>query len=118
MNQSIYIAGKVTGLDFQEVAQKFAAAENMLIEQGWQKVINPITLVNNPNENWHVAMEKCISALKEAQAIYMLPCSVDSPGAKIELDFAMNNNIDIYYELENDEPCLTPSTEQPVKQSD
>jgi hypothetical protein len=101
MKKTIYIAGKVTGLEFEEVTQKFAAAENMLIEQGWQKVVNPITLINNPSEEWHSAMEKCLFALKDCQAIYMLPCSVDSPGAKLELQYALDNKLDVYYELEN-----------------
>ena len=101
MKQSIYVAGKVTGLEYQEVEEKFQAAETMLLEQGWQTVINPIKLINNPTEEWHSAMEKCLNALKDCQAIYMLPCSVDSPGAVIELQFALDNNLDVYYELEN-----------------
>ncbi|MBA4133370.1 MAG: hypothetical protein C0525_01470 [Flavobacterium sp.] len=101
MKQSIYIAGKVTGLDFEEVTAKFQEAETMLLEQNWKTIVNPIKLINNPAEEWHTAMEKCLAALTNCEAIYMLPCSVDSPGAKLELQFAMDNNIDIYYELEN-----------------
>lgn len=98
MKDSIYIAGKVTGLPFDEVLNKFESAEQILLSQGWKTVLNPIKIVNNPTEEWHSAMEKCLEALKNAQAIYMLPCSVDSPGAKIELEFAIKYNLDIYCE--------------------
>jgi len=101
MKTSIYIAGKVTGLEPQEVSRKFQLAEDMLKKQDWPIVVNPIKLINNPNEEWHCAMEKCLEALKDCQAIYMLPCSVHSPGAQLELQYAMDNNLLIYYELEN-----------------
>lgn len=97
--KSIYIAGKVTGLPYDEVLAKFNLAETILAKN-WQ-VVNPIKVVNNPQEEWHAAMEKCLAALDQCEAIYMLPCSVDSPGAKIELQYALENKKLIYYELEN-----------------
>jgi hypothetical protein len=103
MKTSIYVAGKVTGLKYQEVEEKFQAAETMLSNQGWKIVVNPVKLINNPMEEWHAAMEKCLEALTNCEAIYMLACSVDSPGAMLELQHAIDNNIDIYYEEENNE---------------
>ncbi|MGV9003979.1 DUF4406 domain-containing protein [Flavobacterium sp.] len=100
MKGTIYIAGKVTGVPHQERTEKFKHAEDALIKQGW-RTINPLRLVKNPNEEWHTAMEICIAHLSLADAIYMLPCSVDSPGAKLELQTAIELNKDIYYELEN-----------------
>lgn len=97
--KSIYIAGKVTGLPYDEVLAKFQLAETLLAKK-WQ-VVNPLKVVDNPQEEWHAAMEKCLAALDQCDAIYMLPCSVDSPGAKIELQYALENNKMVYYELEN-----------------
>lgn len=105
---TIYIAGKVTGVPVAERKEKFAAAEKMLQEQGW-RTVNPLKLVKNPNEEWQAAMDICLANLKLVDAIYMLPCSVHSAGAQLELQLAMDMNKDIYYELENldtDEPII------------
>lgn len=97
MKNTIYIAGKVTGLDYKEVVIKFDTAKKELLAQGWKTVINPLEVIANPNEEWHSAMKICIVALHKCEAIFMLPCSVDSPGAQIELQYAIEHNLDIYY---------------------
>jgi hypothetical protein len=99
MIKKIYIAGKVTGLPPQEVKEKFATAQGVIEKLGFEAV-NPIEVVNNPNENWHTAMEKCLAALKQCDAIYMLPCYKDSPGADIEHKKAYALGLDVYYSLE------------------
>ena len=97
MKNSIYIAGKVTGLDYQEVVLKFHTAKKILLSEGWEKVVNPVELINNQYADWLTAMEKCMAALSECEAIFMLPCSVDSPGAMVELEYAIEKNLNIYY---------------------
>lgn len=97
---TIYIAGKVTGVPVAERTAKFKAAEMMLKKRGF-KTVNPIELVSDPNTEWQKAMDICFEGLAKCNAIYMLPCSVDSPGAKLELEFAILRNYDVYYELEN-----------------
>jgi hypothetical protein len=98
--KTIYIAGKVTGVPVAIRTAKFEAAETMLQNRGF-KTLNPIKLVKDPNTPWQEAMDICIQAVKACDSIYMLPCSTDSPGAKLELQIAMEMNKDIYYELEN-----------------
>jgi hypothetical protein len=98
--KKIYIAGKVTGEEPTACAAKFEAVERYLVAKGWQ-VFNPIKIVDNPNEVWQVAMDKCIDALNQANAIFMLPCAIDSKGAQIELDFAIHTNKDIYNDLKD-----------------
>ncbi len=93
--RTIYIAGKVTGLPVKEVKAKFQKAEDILKSRGW-KTINPTKLVKNNKEDWQVAMEICLNSLKQCEAIFMLPCSVDSPGAQLELQTAIELNLDIY----------------------
>jgi hypothetical protein len=99
MIKKIYIAGKVTGLPPQEVKEKFATAQGIIEKLGFEAV-NPIEVVNNPNENWHIAMEKCLVALAQCDAIYMLPCFKDSPGADIEHKKAYALGLDVYYSFE------------------
>lgn len=97
MENSIYIAGKFTGVDYQEAVLKFHTAKKILLSEGWKKVINPVELIHNQNADWLTAMDECLEALDQCDAIFMLPCSVDSPGAKIELQYAIENNLEIYY---------------------
>jgi len=103
---TIYISGKITGLDYEESKTKFATAAENLKGQGWETV-NPMELVTDPETPWPEAMEICMNALPKCDALYALPCTVDSKGAQIELDWALRHNLDIYYELPNveaDEP--------------
>lgn len=100
MKKIIYIAGKVTGEDPTTCAQKFQDMENLLKAKGY-RVLNPIKLVNNPNQVWSVAMKICLDKLLTASAIFMLPCSVDSKGAQKELDLAIKKNKDIYTNIED-----------------
>ena len=100
MRTKIYIAGKVTGELLHECQQKFGKMQKELERRGFE-VINPMNVVTDPHTPWQIAMDMCLKALADCEAIYMLPCSPDSPGAKIELDFAIQNNYTIYHELEN-----------------
>ena len=99
MNKTIYIAGKVTGEPQEPTAAKFKAAQLELEAKGFD-VINPIELVNNPNESWDVAMGICLEALETCDAIFLLPCFADSKGARIERRQAVANGIHVYYNLE------------------
>lgn len=99
MQKTIYIAGKVTGLAPEPTALKFKTAQDQLESRGFD-VVNPIELIDNIQEDWDVAMKKCLEALEFCDAIYMLPCYVDSRGAMIEHRAATKLGIDIYYELE------------------
>lgn len=96
----IYIAGKVTGEPVEECAAKFAAAKQMLEDRGFE-VVNPMEVVTDRNTPWLNAMRMCFRELRHCNAIYLLPCAVDSKGAQMEWDYAMRRGFDIYYELEN-----------------
>lgn len=95
MKKTIYIAGKVTGLLAKTVQVKFKKAQNELEEKGFD-VVNPVELINNPNEDWDVAMNKCIEALQLCDAIVLLPCWQDSKGACIEQKLAQDLEIPIF----------------------
>ena len=85
--KTIYIAGKVTGLPIEEVKVKFGAAQSLLRSKGF-KAINPLEVVNDLEATWEDAMKKCIAALVAVDAVYLLPCYTNSPGAKLELKIA------------------------------
>jgi hypothetical protein len=100
MRRVIYIAGKVTGVDPIVCAAKFASMERQIKAKG-HIVVNPITLVNDPNCDWFKAMDICLDALRTCDTIFMLPCSTDSKGAQRELDTAIQLNIDIFTDIKD-----------------
>ena len=96
MKKKIYIAGKVTGLPQQEVVDKFAKAQKVIEEMGFE-VINPIVVVNDFNTPWNVAMKMCLTALFDCSGIVMLPCWEDSKGARIEKELASSLGVELLY---------------------
>jgi len=95
----IYIAGKVTGIAYEALKQKFQTAANELTERGYSPV-NPIELVANPHTPWQKAMKTCISALVYCDGIYVLPDWIDSPGAALELQLAYELKLKITFQME------------------
>lgn len=89
MKTKIYIAGKVTGEPKHLCTLKFATAQKELEKQGYE-VVNPIEVVGDFNADWETAMRKCIKALMDCDAIYMLPDWHDSKGSKIEHSLAID----------------------------
>ncbi|MBF6607756.1 MAG: DUF4406 domain-containing protein [Flavobacterium sp.] len=96
----IYIAGKVTGENLAECRYKFAVMQESLENRGFE-VVNPMEVVKDPATPWQDAMDLCFAALAECDAIYMMPCSVHSKGAQLELEYALDKNFLIYHELQN-----------------
>ena len=90
----VYVAGKITGETRMNVLAKFASAEILLKEQGYE-VINPLRVVNNWESTWQEAMRKCIKSLMDCDAIFLLPCVGHSKGARIELKLAMNLGLEL-----------------------
>lgn len=92
----VYISGKITGLPIAEAKAKFKSAKEDLSTR-FDYVISPIDLPDDHDKSWAAYMIECLKALKECDGIYMLPCWKDSPGAKIERDFAVRMGIPIFY---------------------
>lgn len=82
----VYIAGKVTGLPYPEVVQKFRTRQLML-EAGGYLVINPCDHIKE-TEDWDTAMKLCLYLLQFANCINLLHDWQDSKGAMIEKEHA------------------------------
>jgi hypothetical protein len=95
--KKIYISGAITGLPFDEVQAKFAAAERILTEHGY-KVVSPLKTGIPYNFPWesHIAMN--IVLLMGCEAVYFLPDWNLSKGATLEKNIAELTGKQIIYE--------------------
>lgn len=98
MKKKIYIAGKVTGLDIDEVTKKFNYKEYELTAKGYE-VVNPMRLNHDHNKEWESYMKVCLAELIKCDAIYLMPDWKESKGAKLEKRIAYELKLDIIYDL-------------------
>lgn len=83
----VYICGGVTGLDPDQTFRKFMAAQLWLESCGYC-AINPLTLIDDPDMYWRMAMKICIDKMIECDRILFLPEWELSRGAKLESKLA------------------------------
>lgn len=83
----IYIAGKITGLVYEEALRQFAEAERLLAELGHDPV-NPMKECTMQNAQWSDYMKAAIPHLLGCDGIYLLPNWVASKGACLEKHIA------------------------------
>lgn len=105
--QQIYISGKITGDD--NYRAKFAMARNRLTRDGYN-VLNPVEMgdrldrlhqtMGHAAPTWSDYMRKCIIAIIDADAVYMLRDWQQSRGARLEHNIASELGIKIVYEEE------------------
>lgn len=92
LKERIYIAGKVSGLNYNYAWHQFAAAEKHLTSQGRktgkrQKVVNPMVICRK-EWSWLRCMIVCLRYLIQCDTIYLLENWKYSRGAKIEYTIA------------------------------
>lgn len=91
-----YISGKITGLDFALVKEKFAVAEQEVKDMGYIP-INP--LKNGvTTDMWGDHMAEDLANLNRCDIVYFLTDWEDSEGAKIEHVFARNSQKKMIYQ--------------------
>ena len=93
----IYLSGKISGLPFPYVQQRFNNAEALLTELGFE-VVNPLNNGLDQEKTWNEHLCKDIEMLLPCDAIYMMDNWVDSTGASIEYDIAMRTGKDVWFE--------------------
>jgi len=98
MSKKIYIAGKITGLSIHDYTEKFKAA-SILVKDSGLIPINPVKLVTDPSVKWNEAMKICIAELVKCDAVLLLPCTKNSPGAMIEKELAQKLQIPTFESL-------------------
>lgn len=91
--KAVYIAGKVTGLDYDAVYLKFKKRQLELEAAGYF-VINPCELIDK-NCNWILAMKICLYVLQFADYINLLHDWQESEGATMEKAHADKLNIKV-----------------------
>lgn len=84
--KKVYIAGKVTGLDYKDVYLKFQTAQLKLEACGFE-VYNPLHHVDEDCD-WNLAMKICLKALIDCDYIHLLHDWNESAGATIEKELA------------------------------
>jgi len=99
----LYIAGQITGLEYDAAFAKFAAAEDLLRELGHEPV-NPMRengLDSDGKEYpWAEYMKRDIPHLLRCDGIYLLPCWADSKGATFEKLIAETLEMEIIHAAE------------------
>lgn len=92
----IYISGKITGTT--DYIQRFDSAEKALSK--YHIVINPAKVnAQLPKETvWEEYMKMSMCMLEMCNAIYMLKGWEDSKGARLEYNYAVENNYKIIFE--------------------
>lgn len=93
----IYVSGKISGLDFTDVQDKFDRAEALLTELGFE-VVNPLKNGIDKDRSWNEHLCKDIEMLLPCDAIYMMDNWVDSLGSSIEYDISFRMGKDIWFE--------------------
>ena len=96
--KTIYISGRITGIDYKEAFALFEAAENELISKGYD-VCNPIKEVPyNKDWSWFDYLSADIKLMEKCTHIYMLSNWRESGGASVEHEAAKWNNFTIIYQ--------------------
>ncbi|WP_107039941.1 DUF4406 domain-containing protein [Brumimicrobium mesophilum] len=96
--KSIYIAGKITGME-EKAFELFGMAEKALVEFG-HRVINPMKLPHDHDKTWSSYMRECIQYLVTADSIFLLPNWKESPGAKVEFQIATALEMNVYFKVQ------------------
>lgn len=92
----IYIAGKIGGLSESIFIPKFEQAKRKLIDLGYDAII-PTEFEHDHGHTWAEYMLEDLMFLSRCDAICLLPCWEDSPGARIEHQFAVGARKEVYH---------------------
>jgi hypothetical protein len=93
----IYISGPISGTDVKETRMKFRR-EEMFLKAMRHEVVNPMHM-GDWGLSWKVylAIAKVILSSGEVDAMYMMPGWSWSKGCRLEVKWAIEQDIPIYY---------------------
>lgn len=92
----VYLSGKISGLDFEDVRKRFSEAEELLRGLCFD-VVNPLKNGLPEESSWITHLCKDIELLHECNYIYMMEGWQESIGACIEYDFAVRTGKTILF---------------------
>lgn len=110
---SIYISGAISGMNYENVVDKFAKAEKTLTEKGYE-VFNPINNGLDKNFSWEQHMAVDLAVLMECEAIYLLNDVWKSRGARIEASIALERGMLVMFEDRNEMILFTKEGKLPL----
>ena len=93
----IYIAGKISGLNYSDAFMTFFNAAGLLRRLGHEPV-NPMEVNSLGEIPWADYMKRDIPVLLGCDAIYLLPDWHDSKGARLEKHLAEELGMLVIYE--------------------
>lgn len=93
----IYIAGKISGLNRDNMIKKFEVAQKSLVTEGHQVFI-PCVLPAYEEVSHEDYMHICYAMIDICDAVYMLSDWQQSKGARLELQYAADHRKKILYE--------------------
>lgn len=93
----IYIAGKISGLNREDVIKKFEAAQKSLVAKGHQVFI-PSVLPAYEEVSHEDYLHICYAIIDVCDAVYMLSDWQQSEGAILEFDYAQQKQKKIIYQ--------------------
>lgn len=97
MVETIYISGKITGLDFNDAYKTFLDAQLKYESVGFE-VINPMRINHEHDGSWENYMKADLKAMLDCTHIYMLKNWHLSRGANIEYNLARELGIIVIFE--------------------
>lgn len=97
----IYIAGKISGLNREDVIKKFEAAQKSLSKKGHQVFI-PCVLPAYEEVSHEDYLHICYAIIDVCDAVYMLSDWQQSEGALLEYNYALKNKKKIIFQNEGD----------------
>lgn len=100
----IYLAGKVSGLHYPDVVEKFRKRAEELGAKGYA-VFNPCDYVDESCD-WQEAMKICMAHLPYCDYIDLLPDWESSEGAKFEREVALKMGIQVFQEKPSENPVV------------
>lgn len=96
----LYIAGQITGLDYNAALKKFADAADALRAAGHEPM-NPMEVNGLDGDGkehpWAEYMKRDIPVLLSCDGIYLLPCWSNSKGASLEKHIAESLSMEVVY---------------------
>lgn len=95
----IYLSGKISGTDIENTKVKFKTYQNRLELLG-NIVVNPFELTSDLTLNWKTYMKTDIKAMMDCDTIFLFNDFIDSVGAKIEAQLAIDLGYDIIRQWE------------------